>query len=323
MAREDEDLGFDTHYFGDNTCINSDIFAELRDAAKATKKIRIATGVTNTVTRDASTVATSIAAVQVISGGRAICGIGKGDSAVGLIGRPPQRHAEFVESMQILRAYLRGESVRRGNVDSRIEWLPRFDYTPVPLEIAATGPRTIRTAAHLADRIMLNVGNAPERVRWALAIVDEGLAEAGRSRQDVRIGLALHVWLDNDPRAAAEQLCSRLAPHAHLASFAGNDLEAQPAILRRVTTQMRTAYDYRGHFRGDYKRSDFGNSGIVDAEFAAWFGLAGPASYAIERIHELANSGLDYFFFPPLTLPERERLAADVMPALRKLCVNN
>ena len=55
---EDEQLGFDIRYFGDNTCYASDPFAEMRAAAEATSTIKLATGVTNTVTRHPSAVAT-------------------------------------------------------------------------------------------------------------------------------------------------------------------------------------------------------------------------------------------------------------------------
>ena len=46
----------------------SDAFAEMRAAAEATTTIKLATGTTNFVTRHPSVVATSIAAVQVLSG---------------------------------------------------------------------------------------------------------------------------------------------------------------------------------------------------------------------------------------------------------------
>src|SRR5579872_3697712 len=102
LAREDEELGFDIRYFGENYCFNSDPFAELREAARATRRIKLATGVTNTVTKHPSVVASAMAAVQILSAGRAICGVGKGDSSLGVIGRGPQRHDEFVENTSML-----------------------------------------------------------------------------------------------------------------------------------------------------------------------------------------------------------------------------
>ena len=101
----------------------------------------------------------------------------------------------------MLRAYLQGETISIGDAESRLEWLERFDYTPVPLEIVATGPRMLRAAAALADRITINVGAAPERISWALEQVDLGLEEAGRTRADVTIGTFVMAAVGNDRQA--------------------------------------------------------------------------------------------------------------------------
>src|SRR5262245_29585740 len=123
IASENEQLGFNTVYFGDNQCLTSDPFSELRAAAAATSRIKLATGVTNLITRHPAALASSIAAVQVASGGRTVCGLGKGDSAVGMIGRGPQTNAEFAERTAMLRTYLAGGVNRLGNWDSRLRWL--------------------------------------------------------------------------------------------------------------------------------------------------------------------------------------------------------
>jgi 5,10-methylenetetrahydromethanopterin reductase len=320
FALEDEELGFDLRYFGDNTCMQPDVFAELRDAARATTRIKLGTAVTNTVTRDPSAVATAMAAIQILSGGRAICGVGKGDSAVAYVGRKPQRHDEFVERSIRLRRYLRGETVTFPDFESRLEWLPEAGYSPVPLELWVTGPRSIKAAAAVADRIVLNVGVAPERIRWALGLIEEGLAESGRTRAEVQLGSAVRLYVNDDRAAAAEGLRTRVAAAAHMASLPGADLESQPDILRRTTSKLRDGYDYRLHprqtaFAGAADENS--NTRLVDAEFADWFGLGGPASYITERLAEMIAAGFDYFTFTALPREEREILATEVFPALR------
>jgi 5,10-methylenetetrahydromethanopterin reductase len=315
LAREDEELGFDIRYFGENSSFVSDPFAEMRAAAEATTRIRLAVGATNTVTRHPLVVATSIAAVQVLSAGRAICGVGKGDSALGVVGLGPQRHDEFVEKTTMLRAFLRGETIRLGDYDSRLQWLDGRDFSPVPLELMGSGPRMLRTAAGLADRVTLAVGTAPERIAWALERIDEGLEAAGRSRDEIRIGAYVPIALDDDPRLAAERLRVRVKGAAHMASLRGTDFDAQPEKLRAVTTRLRDEYDYRHH------NNEAGNplGELVDDDFATWFGIGGPASYVVERLGRLAEAGLSYFFFGAIPLEERQRIAADVMPAVRAL----
>jgi 5,10-methylenetetrahydromethanopterin reductase len=314
LAREDEELGFDIRYFGENSCFVSDPFAEMRAAAEATTTIKLASGTANMVTRHPSVVATSIAAVQVLSGGRAICGVGKGDSAVGVLGLEPQRQAAFVEDAKLLRTYLRGESTELGGFESRLRWLDDVEgYTPVPLELMASGPRSLRAAAGIADRITLAVGAAPERVAWALERIDEGLEQSGRTRADIRIGAYLPISVHDDEQAALEWVKVRSRSAVHMASLGGAALDQQPERLRAVTTRMRDAYDYRHH------NNDAGNplAEIVDDDFARWFGIGGPAGYVIERLGLLVDAGLSYFFVGAMPLDERERLAGEVFPAFR------
>src|SRR5690606_11507887 len=109
-AQESEEQGFDIHSFGCNECLTPDVFTELRMAAEATTDIKLMVGVFNMITRHPSVIASGMAAIQLASDGRAICGVGKGDSSMGMIGRKPQRHDEYVRDASLVRAYLRGES---------------------------------------------------------------------------------------------------------------------------------------------------------------------------------------------------------------------
>ncbi len=316
LAREDEEFGFDTRYFGENYCFNSDVFSELRDAARATKRIKLATGVTNTVTKHPSVVASSIAAVQVASGGRAICGIGKGDSAVGVIGRGPQRHDEFVADTAMIRTYLAGRSVPINGWDSRLQWLDSFknEYKPVPIEIMCSGSRTIQAACALADRITLAVGAAPERIEWAMTLINEELAKLGRSRSEVQVGALVAIVLDDDRDRAAERLRTRTKGQAHMSSFAVKDAASQPPMMRLVTEKLRVKYDYKFHNSQEVNPL----VEFVPKEFATWFGIGGPASYAIDRLGALVQAGVSHFMVAGMLYKERELLAASVLPAVHK-----
>jgi hypothetical protein len=99
-----------------------------------------------------------------------------------------------------------------------------------------------------------------------------------------------------------------------MSSFQGIDLSRQPEILRRTTEKLRAGYDYRFH-RADVPAEN-PNTKMIDEDFADWFGIGGPASYAVDRLSELVQLGVRYFgsALPP---SERERFARDVMPAVR------
>jgi 5,10-methylenetetrahydromethanopterin reductase len=315
VGRLYEDLGYDIKQFGENHNQSADVFAEMRDAAAATSHIRLLAGPANFVTRDPGVIASGVAAVQVASGGRAICGIARGDSAVMLAGKRPQRHDDLVRDLGYLQAYLAGGTLQFGDERSSLEWLGDLPYAPVPVELVCSGPRTIALAAAVADRIGISVGGNPERIRWAMEIIAASLAEHGRSPADITVCAYLPIAVTSDRESGRRALVSRTAGWAHMSSLPGNDLSAQPAILQRVTTKLRSGYDYR--FHTEAAPLENANTAMVDPEFADWFGVGGPTSYVAERLIELVELGVGCF---GVAVPrnEHEEMAAEVMPAVRK-----
>jgi alkanesulfonate monooxygenase SsuD/methylene tetrahydromethanopterin reductase-like flavin-dependent oxidoreductase (luciferase family) len=316
IARDSEELGFDVQGFGENHSSSPDVFGEVRDGLRATTRIRFLCGPVNFVTRDPGVIASSVAPLHLLGPGRVLCGIARGDSAVAVAGRGPQRQQALERDLAMLRAYLDRREVRFPTWSSRLEWIGELPYQPVPVEMVCSGPKSIALAARLADRIGLSVGCNRERIGWALRIVDEGLVEAGRSRADVRVGTFVPLAVTADRVSGRRAIRSRVAGWAHMSSFRGNDLSQQPEIMRRVTTSLREAYDYRSH--GLDAPADNPYNAATDEEFADWFGVGGPPSYIVERLGELVELGLDYFT-SVLPAAERERFAAEAMPDLRAI----
>lgn len=102
MARRSEDLGFDFQMFSENHTRVPDCLGEMRDAARATERIKLLCGPLNFVTRNPGVIASGILPIQILSGGRAICGVASGDSAVAVVGRRPQRVKEFALDLGLL-----------------------------------------------------------------------------------------------------------------------------------------------------------------------------------------------------------------------------
>src|SRR5258708_16341608 len=89
MARRAEDEGWDGIGLVDSQNLAGDPYVELGLAAAATSSIGLATAVTNPLTRHPAAAATAIATVQAESGGRAVLGIGRGDSSLAHLGLSP------------------------------------------------------------------------------------------------------------------------------------------------------------------------------------------------------------------------------------------
>jgi len=316
MARASEDLGFDVQMFSENHVRVPDAFGEMRDAARATERIQLLCGPVNFVTRNPGVIASAIVPIQILSGGRAVCGVASGDSAVAAVGRGPQRLEALARDIAMLRSYLHGDEVEFSDRSSRLEWTDGVPYEPVPIMMVCSGPRAIAVAARNADRIGLSVGANSERVAWALRIIDDALAGAGRDRDSVRVGAFVPVAVTDNRAAGRTAIRPRVAGWAHMSSFKGHDLSQQPEIMRRVTAALRDVYDYRYHRPG--APVDNPNTAVCDEDFGDWFGVGGPPSYIVERLGTLVELGID-FFTTSLPPAERERYAADVMPALRAM----
>jgi 5,10-methylenetetrahydromethanopterin reductase len=288
----------------------------MRDAARVTSRIKLMSGPVNFVTRNPGVVAAGIVPVQMLSEGRAICGVAVGDSAVAAAALKPQRMADMERDLGYLRGYLRNDKVDYGHQISRLEWADHLTWKPLPIQMACSGPRSMKVAARMADRICLGVGANPERIRWALDIIDEGLAAAGRARNDIRIGMGTPIALTEDRKSGRALVRTRVSPWAHMQSGRSVELSAQPEILRKVTSVLRDSYDYSFH-RADAP-PDNPNTAVCDEEFGDWMGIGGPPSYAVDRLSELVELGID-FFMVAIPQAERETFAAHVIPALRPL----
>ncbi len=89
FARRAEAAGWDGVVVVDSQNLTGDPYVGLAMMGKATERIGLATGVTNPVTRHPAATASAIASVQEFSGGRAVLGIGRGDSALFQLGQEP------------------------------------------------------------------------------------------------------------------------------------------------------------------------------------------------------------------------------------------
>src|SRR5919201_4935545 len=80
-ARQAEAWGYTGLLVADSQCLNADVWVELALAAGATRRLRVGPGVTNPATRHVTVTASAAATLQAESGGRAVVGLGRGESA--------------------------------------------------------------------------------------------------------------------------------------------------------------------------------------------------------------------------------------------------
>ncbi|PON10386.1 hypothetical protein C2W62_50335, partial [Candidatus Entotheonella serta] len=142
----------------------------------------------------------AIGALQQLSGGRAMLGLGRGDSALFNIGRKPAPRAEFEPYVASVQSYLSGQSIDQNGYPSALHWLDQTQ-SKVPVDISVTGPKVIAIGARHAERVGFAVGADPVRVRWAL---DQLVAATPAGREPVSPGLYINVCVHDDIAMATE-----------------------------------------------------------------------------------------------------------------------
>jgi 5,10-methylenetetrahydromethanopterin reductase len=334
LARGVEAEGWDGQMFMDSQSLSADPYAQMGAWAAWTDRLLLSPGVTNPFTRNLAVSAASIATVQAISNGRAVMGIGRGDSALAYLGYAPVRLAWFEKSLMTLQALLSGEEVPFADSGSttgaapsheglslgarpegvKLRWLPE-GLPKVPLDVAATGPKVIAMAARIAERVTFSVGAEVERMEWALGVAREHEPEA-RS-----YGAQIVVVCHPDPDTALETAMHMAPPLARFQVIQGKTVGPADAAMAENMDAIRTGYDMRKHGVHDAKERLIGGS--LSPDFVKRFAIVGPPDLCTERLLALRDAGLERFvvvgpgFYPTEWGEAGKLFVKEVVPALR------
>lgn len=307
LAADVEAAGWDGLLVVDSQNLSGDPYVALAMAAAATSRLGLGTGVTNCVTRDAAVTACSIASVDRISGGRAVLGIGRGDSALAHLGRAPARPRVFERYLRQVQTYLRGEAVPFEDIDipadvapplaglaladappaSRIDWIGGRG-AKVPVEAAASGPVVIAIAARQADRVMFALGADEDRIAWGIALARKARREAGLDPAGISFGAYVNCGCSPDIEVARGLVKGGLTTFARFSVMHGKASGPVSDQDRAVLHDLHDAYDMRAHTRGDSAQAGTLTPGFIDR-----FAIVGRPDRCTERLRRLAALGLD------------------------------
>ncbi|HBK05098.1 MAG TPA: hypothetical protein DDZ81_04455 [Acetobacteraceae bacterium] len=307
VAADVEAAGWDGLLVVDSQNLSGDPYIALAMAATSTTRLGLGTGVTNCVTRHAAATACSIVSVDRISGGRAVLGIGRGDSALAHLGRAPAKPKVFERYLRQLQTYLRGEAVAFEDIDipvetapplaglalaeappaSRIEWITGRG-NKVPVEAAASGPTVIALAARQADRVMFALGADEERIAWGIDVARKARTDAGLDPDDIRFGAYLNCACSPDIDVARGLVKGGLTTFARFSVMHGKASGPVSEQDRAVLHQLHDSYDMRAHTRGDSAQA-----GTLTPDFIDRFAVVGTPDQCVDRLRRLAELGLD------------------------------
>jgi len=319
LAQMVEGLGFDSLAFADTQNLTPEVWGQLMLAARDTQRIELGTGVTNPGTRDAAVTASAALALQLESAGRAVCGIGRGDSSLGKIGRKPTAVVEFERYVVQLQAYLRGELVDREGTPSQLEWWADAGVAKVPVEVAATGARVIEVGARHADRIIFAMGADYDRLARGMEVARRAAAAAGRDPDGLQLGAWINAVVHPDIDLARKAVSGGLAVFAHFSGFSGMKTDAMEPTLAKAARDLQTSYDLAAHGQAGAAHAQ-----ALDPEFIDRFGIVGPLETVVPRFERLAQLGLDFCRVipgsrdaaPDVVSSSMLLLAAEIRPAV-------
>ncbi len=183
--------------------------------ATNTKKMQIGTAILNVYSRTPGAIAQEFAALEVLSNGRMICGLGSsGDRVIehfhGVpFAKPLRRIREYVEIFNLL------ISGRRLEYDGEIFHMERgftLDYDRprdhVPVYIAAITPKSIHQTGEIADGIF-PIHWPKEQFSTLRRQLAEGAAVAGRTGSDLTIAPLTNVYILGEGKDEAQWQAAR------------------------------------------------------------------------------------------------------------------
>jgi 5,10-methylenetetrahydromethanopterin reductase len=313
-----EEAGFEILGTGDSQSLWGDPFVSLSVAAQQTTAPRLGVVVSNPQTRHPAVVASSLVALQQLSGGRMFFGVSSGDSALRNIGVRPATVAELEEFVTAVKGLCAGETVTwRGT-----ELVLRWGSYPVPIWMAAEGPRTQRLAGRIADGVVLSNALSPDAQSLARANIAEGAAEAGRSLDDLELWCMAAMCLADSEAEGIYALRSQLAGTANHVYRFHTDGKGLPDQYRAPIEELKRRYDSRHHANPATAQANADlveELGLIDY-LAARSVIAGPPARCAERIKEVAALGASNLIVSQFIgdqLDFMRTFAEEIFPALR------
>lgn len=172
-----EALGYSHAWFADSQMLWSDCYASLALAAKNTSTIRLGTGVAVSGTRPPPVTASSIATINALAPGRTFLGIGSGNTAMRVMGLPPQPVKAFDRYLATLKPLLQGqESSYTTRAGERLirhimpdHGFVSFDHD-IPLYVSGFGPKSLAVAGRHGEGAVLGLPASASMMEnvWAM-----------------------------------------------------------------------------------------------------------------------------------------------------------
>lgn len=284
LSKYADNLGFDVIWVTDHYN-NRNVYVTLTSIALNTKNIKLGTGVVNPYVTNPLWIASAIASIDEISGGRAFLGIGAGDKAtldkLAIEWKKPLKAVK--ESVEVIRRLLKGEVVNFDGeiVKSRggsLTYKPAHD---IPIYIGAQGPKMLALASSIGDGILINASH-PKDYDYAIKIIKKSAKDRFGK---IDIVACTSFSIDRDSSVAKKNARPVVA---FIVAGAGEE------VLKRHNIDIEKAKIIRDCLsKGKFKDA----TSMVTEDMINAFSIAGTPQECVEMLDKLVKTGVTQIVF--------------------------
>lgn len=311
LTRQAEAAGFTYGWLFDSHVLWREAYVLLTLMAQATTTLRLGTCVTNPATREPTVTASALAVLDEVSGGRMDLGIGRGDSARRVLGKPPTTMATLEEAIHVIKALVEGRPAEYEGTKLELNWTGQWT---LPVWVAGYGPMALAMTGRVADGLILQLAD-PDLIRWFVSQVRDAASAAGRDPKSVSIQAAAAAYVGPIEVGRERTRWFPALVSNHVVDLVNKyPREELPASLTGYIRD-RSGYDYLHHAEVGSSNATFVGDEVTDR-----FCVLGSAADHVAKLRELETAGVDQFNVYLMNGDEEAQLelyGQEVIPAFR------
>ena len=311
LTRQAEAAGFAYGWLFDSHVLWRDPYPLLTLMAGATERLRLGTCVTNPATREPSVTASALAVLDELSGGRMDLGIGRGDSARRVLGKPPTTMATLEEAIGVIRDLVEGRTVTYEGTELNLPWTGSWK---LPVWVAGYGPMALAMTGRVADGVILQLAD-PDLIRWFVGQIRAAEAAAGRPAGSVQVQSAAPAHFGDLELCHERTRWFPALVSNHVVDLVNKYPREQLPESLTGYVRDRAGYDYLHH-----AEVGSSNAGFVGDDVTDRFCVLGSVADHLAKLHELADAGVDQFNIYLMNGDEEAVLEAygrEIIPVMR------
>ncbi len=289
LARQAETLGFSHGWTFDSHILWQEPYVIYSQMLSATNRMVVGPMVTNPGTRNWTVTGSLFATLNDMFGNRTICGIGRGDSAMRVLGHTPTKLATLSDSMRVIKGLAEGEEVDYNGTRQHLPW---SKGSKLPILMAGYGPKALKLCGEQADGFILQLADL-QLAEWMIGAVRKAASDCGRNPDDLYMCVAAPAYVGDDIEHQRDQ-CRWFGGMVgnHVADLVDRYGTTGGSVPKALTDYIagREGYDYSGHGKAGHHHTDFVPDEIIDR-----FCILGDEAAHIDKLQKLRDLGVDQF----------------------------